>query len=279
MIDPFYNTMRKKYLSPKEIEQICERNLTGLPRSGRVRKHELARRLAKTGYLRNAYRMYTDSQFLNMKHKVSTIIEKFKTDGLTAEAFVEAGERFGQILLQNPDTTERNILGVVTACQSDGLTGRIYLEAALRCPRLFCSSAVTVVSKIRRFQDMFQKQYIQFSPEDYRTAQEQRLDIVLFYLLRHPQILVLPEPNYALFEFHTRILRKPVRFHCTIRAIEESLSYFYDSSDIKRIEKYEEGSGFTDFGVDDVRFEPWAKNLALRALIRAHIIQQARVLM
>jgi hypothetical protein len=278
MIDPFHNTMRKKYLSPEEREQICERNLTGLPRSGRLRKHELARRLAKTGYVKDTYRIHRDSQLIAVKDKVHRIVEKFKADGLTAKDFVEAGERFPQILIQNPDTTERNIRAVVQHCQRDGLTCRVYLTTALRCPRLFCSSAETVVSKIRRFQDMFQKQYIQFSLEDFYTAQEQQLDMVLFYLLQHPQILVLPDPNFFLFEFHTKILGTPVLLHRTIRAMEESLSAFYDSSQNKRVEKYEEGNGFTDFGMEDPRFEPWAKNLALRALIRARIIQQARII-
>lgn len=88
---------------------------------------------------------------------------------------------------------------------------------------------------------------------------------------------MLPDPNDALFEFHTKILGAPVLFR-TIRGIEDSLSSFYDSSQNKRVEKYKEGNGFTDFDRDDPRFEPWAKNLLLKVHIRARIIQQARII-
>jgi len=77
MIEYFYYTMRKKYLSSEEIEQVCERNLTGLPCLGKLRKHELAWRLTKTGYVKDTYRIHRDSQLITVKDKVHRIVEKF----------------------------------------------------------------------------------------------------------------------------------------------------------------------------------------------------------
>lgn len=96
-----------------------------------------------------------DSAFFGFAGKINDLVQRFREDGLTVPAFLQAALQQPALFGRAPETIAAHITGLVDRFAVDGLTQKAYLNAALKQPTLFAKSPETTASNIMRMVDRF----------------------------------------------------------------------------------------------------------------------------
>lgn len=124
-------------------------------------KTELATRLLKRavdldGLDANKGYLTADSPYFEFAKKIGAVVEQFKADGLTQEAYLAAALRRPELMFMNPATVIGNIDGMVKRFEAEGLTTRAYLDAALKRPAILDQSPETISNNLTGVVSTFQ---------------------------------------------------------------------------------------------------------------------------
>lgn len=199
---------------------------------------------------------------------VTEIVDYFKDYGLTTSLYVKAILKQPTLFSRSPKTIIENILSIVSTYNKYNLTILDYIEAILKQPSLLAESPKTLVEHINHIFTLYQDNIINFN--HIKDKQDQENNILMVWLMKKPTTLIFSHENLELRRYYKNILgydSKITNLSENRINIEETLVKFFDESGEIYISK------ITRCEPSEPGFETYAKNWALRGLIRAGIVK------